>query len=341
MTRPHVLHLLDDGGLGGVTRHVEALMASPLADSLDMAVCPVDARRPLAPRLSADLLHVHITANWRKLPWLATLRARHPGVPIILEEHSYTAAYEAARVPARKRARFRAMLRLSHGLADRVVAVSRGQGDWLRDLGLAPGRLVSLPTALPTDGLEGLPVPTPGGGPLVVGAYGRYADQKGFDVLIDAFRHVGPAHARLVLGGLGPDEAALRDRAAGLPNVHVGGAVSDVAGFLSGVDVVAIPSRWEAFGLVGLEARAAGRPILVSALDGLPEQTEGGAGWAVARHDDPAAWADAVRSVTPERIAAASAVARAGATGAWGRHVAAWRSLYADVLDARAARKGS
>lgn len=38
---------------------------------------------------------------------------------------------------------------------------------------------------------------------------------------------------------------------------------------MQSVDFVAIPSRWEAFGLVALEARAAGRPIICSDIDGL------------------------------------------------------------------------
>lgn len=46
----------------------------------------------------------------------------------------------------------------------------------------------------------------------------------------------------------------------------------DVPDFLSRCDVVAIPSRWEAGGLINIGAREAGRPILVSPVDGLPEQ---------------------------------------------------------------------
>jgi glycosyltransferase involved in cell wall biosynthesis len=57
--------------------------------------------------------------------------------------------------------------------------------------------------------------------------------------------------------------------------------VEDVAGFLAGVDVVAVPSRWEAYGMVANEAREAGRPVLVAPVDGLPEQVQGGGGLVV------------------------------------------------------------
>ena len=39
-----------------------------------------------------------------------------------------------------------------------------------------------------------------------------------------------------------------------------------------------MPSRWEPFGLSCLEAQAAGRPVLVSDVDGLPEQVAAGGG---------------------------------------------------------------
>ncbi|MBB4265287.1 glycosyltransferase family 4 protein [Roseospira visakhapatnamensis] len=331
--RPRVVHLLDDGGLGGVTRHIKDVMTSRVAQVFDMERVEVNPRDPWAPRFGADLLHVHVTANWRKLPWLASLRLRHPGVPLVIEEHSYTAAYEALKVPRRRRLRFHVMLRLSYGLADRVVAVSRGQGDWLRRAGVVrPDRCAVVPTTVCTAAFAAGEAARPSGRPLVVGAYGRYAEQKGFDVLVEAARPLDPARIRLVLAGLGPDEGRLRTQAQGLPHVHVGGPVQDVPGFLADVDVVAIPSRWEAFGLVGLEARAAGRPILVSALDGLPEQVADGGGWAVDRHDDPAAWTEALLALTPDSVTRAAVGARRSVADAHRRYEDAWRRLYADLL---------
>ena len=57
-----------------------------------------------------------------------------------------------------------------------------------------------------------------------------------------------------------------------LPHVAIARPFTSPEAFLSGVDLVAIPSRWEAFGLVGTEARAAGRPLIAADVDGLRDQ---------------------------------------------------------------------
>ena len=122
--------------------------------------------------------------------------------------------------------------------------------------------------------------------PIVVGAYGRFCEAKGFDRLIDAFKETSiHDNLRLVLGGLGPDDAMLRERALGCDRISFVGKVTDVAGFLGQCHVIAVPSRFEAYGLVANEAREAGRPIVVSKAGGLPEQV-GGSG-IVVDCDDP------------------------------------------------------
>lgn len=58
------------------------------------------------------------------------------------------------------------------------------------------------------------------------------------------------------------------------PHIHFLGKIDDVPGFLSRCDAVVVPSRWEPWGNVCLEARAAARPVLVSDVDGLTEQAK-------------------------------------------------------------------
>lgn len=107
---------------------------------------------------------------------------------------------------------------------------------------------------------------------LVVGA-GRLVYYKGFDYLVRAMAGVD---ARLVLLGDGPLRGALRSLAAetGVADrVDLPGSVPELAPWYHAADVFALPAvaRSEAFGLVQLEAMAAGTPVVNTRLDsGVP-----------------------------------------------------------------------
>ena len=167
------------------------------------------------------------------------------------------------------------MLSLALGQFDEIVCVSNAQRDWIVELTSLPG--ARFQTIYPYSfhpGIDDLPPPQfNAGDTLTIGSYGRLHACKGFDRLIEAFLAIGPdSGLELVIGGTGPDEASLKDLAAGAPHISFAGLVENVADFLSRCDVIAVPSRYEAFGQVGLEARRAARPLLVSDIDGLPEQ---------------------------------------------------------------------
>ncbi len=321
-----VLHLIDDAGLGGVMR-VLVDQLPRLSAGCEHEIRHVDARWRLPSTLQADVVVVHFTLSWSKLPFLAALRRRAGGARIVLVEHSYTEAYERLRVPSR--GRFRAMLRLAYAAADRVVAVSHAQGSWIRAAKLARwGRLVEIPQACDTSVLAELPALASGrNGPLRLGAYGRYAPQKGFDTLITAMRQIPPEVATLRLAGYGPDQAALEALAQGLPHVQIGGPIDGPAGFLAEIDAVVIPSRWEAYGLVAAESRAAGRPVLAAGTDGLREQVSPECG-ALFAADDPAALAGAVRDLASRDLVAMGAACRRSVRGALDTTVAQWDELF-------------
>ncbi|HOT79955.1 MAG TPA: glycosyltransferase family 1 protein [Microthrixaceae bacterium] len=156
---------------------------------------------------------------------------------------------------------------------------------------------------------------------------------KNHAVLLDAVAAMGRdggAPVDLVLtGAAGPLDAEVAERAAApdlAGRVHVLGRVpaGDLAVLLAEADAVAVPSRYEGFGLPALEALAAGRPTVVADAGSLPEVVDGAAlvvdpddveGWAAALRiavDDPAERARLVdaglavaASGTPERTATA------------------------------------
>ena len=143
-------------------------------------------------------------------------------------------------------------------------------------------------------------------------------------------RLVAPEVATLTLAGYGEDEQALRKAASGLAHVHIGHSIKDLKAFLGECDAVVIPSRWEAFGLVAAEARSAGRPIIVSGLDGLSEQVSAKSGLSVAA-EDPKALADAIVRLHGCDLEAMGRAARVSAQRHFEAHVQGWHELLESV----------
>ena len=267
-----VFHVLDDLAMGGVTRALRNFDHPNLAvfgehRTVDIRNELVRAQRP------DDVAIIHFTANWKKLGWLLDIKARGGFSRIILIEHTYTEGYERNKVEPKKR--FRTMLRLAYRLVDTVVAVSNHQRNWILEHKLAPAsKVVAIPQSRICDDLLSLPINAASEGPLQIRAFGRFHEQKGFDLLIEAMARIPANVAELKIAGTGPDEALLKQHAERLPHVEICEPFTSPDAFLSEADLVAIPSRWEAFGLVGTEARAAGRPILAARIDGLNDQLD-------------------------------------------------------------------
>lgn len=338
--RVRIVNLLDDMAFGGVTRALGVFDTSPLMALADSRTVAVPFNSMVPPRDPADVYIVHFTVNWRRIVFLAQLRARHPRAKVVLVEHSYTRAWEALHVANPRR--FRLMLRLAARLVHQVVCVSQAQADWLAEVtGIDCARIAVINPYAVNPGLAALPLPTRGP-ELHIGAYGRFNRQKGFDTLVRAFRAGHFAGCKLLLGGFGEDEAQLRELAGDCAQVEFVGKVSDVASFLGTCDVVAVPSRWEAYGMVANEAREAGRPILVAPIDGLPEQavpdqnSTDRAGLVI-DFADPAAIAAALARLTPDAMIAMGRAGRHSTAGCGEQRQRQWAALIRKLV-ARPAR---
>jgi glycosyltransferase involved in cell wall biosynthesis len=136
--------------------------------------------------------------------------------------------------------------------------------------------------------------------PVIV-ALGRLHEQKGFDVLMDAaarLRQMG-LDFRLLIGGEGEEGVRLRAQAHRLglgDTVVFQGWIDDRAAFLAQGDLMLVPSRYEPFGLVVIEALAAGLPVIASDLEGPREILDGGRLGAVVPAENPDALAKAVQT---------------------------------------------
>ncbi|MEZ5180812.1 MAG: glycosyltransferase family 4 protein [Acidimicrobiales bacterium] len=114
------------------------------------------------------------------------------------------------------------------------------------------------------------PWPRPEGGGPVVFFLGRHEPRKGLDVLLAAMGTL-PADVTVWIGSDGPDTERLRVRHAGDPRLVWLGRLSDdeKRRRLRAADVFCAPSlRGESFGVVLLEAMAAGAAIVASDLSG-------------------------------------------------------------------------
>ena len=100
---------------------------------------------------------------------------------------------------------------------------------------------------------------------------------KGIDILLDAFRIVRKRCKTCALWiiGDGPLRAHLEQATQGLENVWFLGHRSDVRRLLAAADVFVLPSRYEASPLALLEAMAAGKPVIATAVGGVPEILHG------------------------------------------------------------------
>ena len=170
---------------------------------------------------------------------------------------------------------------------------------------------------------------------------GRFVYYKGLDVLVDA---MAASRGTLLLAGEGPLEDEIRQRAADrnlLDRVHVVGRVTDadLPAYYAAADIVALPSiaRTETFGVVQLEAMAAGRPVVSTNLPtGVPWVNQDGVSGLVVPPGDVQALAHAIdRLATDSHLRlrlGAGALARAESMFSVERMVDAFKRLVEDVV---------
>lgn len=182
------------------------------------------------------------------------------------------------------------------------------KGFLVRRIGLPKGIIGVIPNGLEIVDFDAAlrqgptaPLPVRSHGP-VVGTVARLEPQKGITYLIDAFRQLPPdmAHVRLWVIGAGVEESRLRNQAAaaGLAGrIHFLGHRSDVPGIMARLDLFVLPSLWEGLPNVVLEAMAARRAVVATAVDGTPEAVAQGETGLLVPPADASALAGAMASL--------------------------------------------
>jgi UDP-glucose:(heptosyl)LPS alpha-1,3-glucosyltransferase len=160
--------------------------------------------------------------------------------------------------------------------------------------------------------------------------------RKGLATAIRALGKLNDPHAVLYVLGHGDVEAysdvALKAGVVG--RVLFAGRVNDVARFMTAGDVFVLPTRYEPFGMVVVEAMLMGVPPIVSGVAGASEVIDDGrTGYVVANPDDVDAWAAAMRKLsdrgTRDRLSAACLAERARFS--FGAHVDTIERIYASI----------
>lgn len=110
---------------------------------------------------------------------------------------------------------------------------------------------------------------------------GRLEQTKGIGTLCTAFSNIAATFPEIYLhiAGYGSMEDDLRRRYANHPQIFFHGSVfgEQKSALIQSVDLVVVPSTWpEVFGIVVIEAFAAGKPVLASNVGGIPELIEEG-----------------------------------------------------------------
>lgn len=161
-----------------------------------------------------------------------------------------------------------------------------------------------------TDQIRAVPRSAPGPVPAIL-FLGRHEERKGLRVLLEAIRYL-PDELVVWVAGEGPDTAALRGEFGDDARIEWLGRISDADKLtrLRSAAVFCAPSlHGESFGIVLVEAMAAGTPVVASALDGYRNVATHGVDALLVEPGDPVALAGALRRVLSEPALAEALVA--------------------------------
>ena len=215
----------------------------------------------------------------------------------------------------------------AYRVADAVVSVLPAARPHLESNGMPPGKLSIIPNGVAPDALVDATGPAPervraaaGKHSFNVGFTGTLGSANALDALIEAARLVAGEDIGFIIVGRGPEEARLRDLAAGLDNVSFVGAIArqDVPATLASVDACYVGYHRSPLYRFGISPNkvfdymAAARPVILAASAANDPVREARCGLTVAP-DDPAAIAGAIlslRAATPTERASLGANGR-------------------------------
>ena len=326
--------------LAPVRDHVDARWVVPVGRPVDIPYnasnAPIDPRpwsrrrvRTVLDRFGPDVVHVHEPLTPSTSMW-ATLVSPMPVVATFHSGASRSRLFDLAAPALRRVARRLAV----------QIAVSEAAASFARDR--IGGAFEIVPNGVDVARFaDAVPADVGPGTKLLF--VGRLDERKGFPTAVDAFERMAldRPELRLVVVGDGPDRGAA-DRLAPAVRERVTflGTVPnrDLPPVHAACDLYLGPSvGGESFGIVLVEAMAAGLPVVASDVPGYDEVIRDGVDGLLVAPRDPAAFAEAAGRVLDDP-ALAGRLAQAGRARAvafdWGPVTERLEGLYARAADA-------
>jgi D-inositol-3-phosphate glycosyltransferase len=273
-----------------------------------------------------DIIHAHYWLSG----WAAHLVKRYWNIPFTLMFHTTAHMKNAVSAIEHHEPVFREQIeRRLVGLADSIIA---GNPDERADLiwrqRAIPDKICTIPPGVDTELFRPLDRDQArrrldlDADDAVVMFVGRIDPIKGIDTLLGAMSLLAPqvTGRRLILqligGDLGADGAPIGPLAETKRQIDALGLAQHVRLlgsrpqnqlplFYNASDVVCVPSRYESFGLVAVEAMSCGVPVVASRAGGLIFSVEDGLSGILAPVNDAPAFADALASLLNDRTLAA------------------------------------
>lgn len=293
----------------------------PPSDKIARTASANHAATKVASRLTGDLagwtpdiVHGH---DWR-LGWAADSVASRYNVPFVLTMHGTEQVRHGGQLPAGAPTDISSIEWWLAFQADKMIAPTRFIVEQLvTGFELSPDHVVHIPKGIDPDlwrptkrSGDTIDAVSDGGVPLVL-AWGQVKYEKGFQVLARAIYELRSRvpDVRGVIAGRGRYLPELQTQ------IDVEGVadIIDLPGFLGDSELrklvheascVVIPSLYEPFGIVALEALAAGAPLIVADTGGLAELIEGTKAGITFEPGNPDDLADAIESIlTDDQLA--------------------------------------
>lgn len=232
---------------------------SGLFNMLRASLQAIDSFRP-------DVVHLH--SSFAGLVLRPALAARPQAPSVIYCPHGWAFSRETGRLSHQVS---KAAEQLLARTTDRIICISADEFNEAVRAGIPADRLTLVPNGISKTRPEPPPVaalwPSKKAKVLFIGRLDR---QKGFDLLIEAARRLEDVVDVRIVGA----SVVNKFEGSAVPaNVTLLGWLDrhEIETHLEAADLVVIPSRWEAFGLVALEAMRAAKPILAFRIGALPE----------------------------------------------------------------------